>query len=356
MKIGLVNYEYSGLTENCGGGGQVTRWLKEGLELRGHSVRVVTDNGWDPSDGAIRGPRPAGHYVTFPFRAYKHTKNIVEWADVVNGHFSVPSSLFLPLLCRRHDTPLTISVMGADVHDPVRFGWLRPCISRINRRLFEASERVIAPSMALAQYMTPGDYDCRVIPYGINPSEWGGPRADGGTATGRWRILTVCRLVERKNLHVAIDAVARLRDRLYTPVEYTIVGTGPLYDELDDKYGDEPWLSLPGYVDDLQAEYDSHDVFFLPTEFEAFGIVFLEALASGLPVVTSNTGAQSEIIDPSVGWAQGDPDDTDTFVDGLETVLGDYRSYQRATGGYLSENYHVDRMVADYEAEFEALA
>jgi len=98
MHILMVNYEWPGRTENCGGGGRIGNRLAEGLRDRGHEVTVVAD-------------AADGHYATFPVRRHPAIRREVASADpdVIHGQFVLPSSLLL----HRFDRPTVVSCMGS---------------------------------------------------------------------------------------------------------------------------------------------------------------------------------------------------------------------------------------------------
>lgn len=340
MQITLVNYEFPGITENCGGGGQVTKKLHDGLWTAGHTPSLVTDE-------------RDGHYATFPVRSYNRLKARIEAEDpdVLHGHFSLPSSLLLPRVASAFDLPLIISVMGADIYDPTRYQLLRPAMDRLNEFLLPQADATVAMSTDMRHRAQSFGQPCSVIPGGIDPEAWQWRERDPPDTP---KILTVARLVERKNLHTAAMAVQRLRQQ-GPAAEYRIVGTGPERAELEAEYGHHDWFELRGYVDDLQAEYDWADAFFLPSIHEGFGMVFLEALACGLPVVTSSVGGQTDIVDSSVG--QLAPADNATLQAGaLQSIIDDYASYQAATEGYVADNFHVDQMIRQYEGLYQEVA
>jgi glycosyltransferase involved in cell wall biosynthesis len=333
MKVLLVNYEYPGVTSNCGGGGEVTRLLKKGVEAQGHDVVLVTDEA-------------DGHHLTFPFRVYKQIDRVLanQDIDVINGHFVLPSSLFLPRLSAKHDVPYVVTVMGADIYDPTRYTWGRPLLNTVAKRVLNSSDAVVAPSFDMAE-RTNQLYDgqTNVIHYGSDLSEWS--ESHSNTA-GEYHVVTVGRLVERKNIWMAIEAVRSLRDR-GVDASYRIVGTGPR--ELSLKRGSTmpDWLDFRGYVEDLQAEYDWGDVFLLPSKHEAFGMVFLEALASGLPVVTTPTGGQTDIVNHGANGQIRIADPEELAV-GLETIFYNYTKYQSAARQSVDPYFSTERMAKDY--------
>lgn len=335
MDILAVNYEWPAVTENCGGGGRIGKALAGGLRERGHTVSVVTDDA-------------DGHYATFPARTYADVRTAMQQTlpDVVHGQFSLPSSFVLPRLCREFRIPLVVTAMGADVYDPTRYRLLRPIMDRINRVIFQRADAVTVPSTDMAGRIN-DEHSPRVIPYGIRPSawQWSKKRRDGPL-----RVLTVCRLVDRKNLDVAAETITRYQ-RQHGPAEWRVVGKGPLSERLR-KNGQAHWR---GYVEDLQAEFDWADVFFLPSKHEAFGIVFLEALAAGLPVVTSDTGGQTDIVQQGLVGEYAPPS-AENQADALHIVAEDYEWYQDSTRNYVDENFSRNHMVERYEQLFQEIA
>ncbi|MCL4505936.1 MAG: glycosyltransferase family 4 protein [Chloroflexi bacterium] len=144
-------------------------------------------------------------------------------------------------------------------------------------------------------------------------------------------ILTVGTLQRRKNHLTLVRAMARLNDRLRTgdsgsesrPVGVKLViagGKGWLYDEVQEeigKLGIEAQVVFAGFVDDadLPDLYHAAAVFAFPSLYEGFGIPPLEAMACGIPVVTSNASSLPEVVGDA--GLMVDPLD----VDGLSSAL-----------------------------------
>lgn len=337
----LVNYEYPGVTTNCGGGGRVTELLLEELSARGSEPELVTDIA-------------DGHYATFPFRIYRDLREQIETTSpsILHGHFSLPSSLPLPRLASQHDIPLVVSVMGADVYDPSRFGVIRPLADRANEYIFDCADRIVAPSTDMLDRLPP-EYlpKTEVIHYGIDPTSWDYQKREQPEEPD---ILTVARLVDRKNLRTAIEAVERLRSHGVS-ANYRIVGTGPNELELKELASERDWLTISGYVDDLQSAYDAADIFFLPSHHEAFGMVFLEALACGLPVVASDVGGQTDIVTTRVG-VTASPDNPGMLKAALWAVVDDYERRQGATRERVEGHFSQSQMAAEYDRLYQEVA
>ena len=117
----------------------------------------------------------------------------------------------------------------------------------------------------------------------------------------RFTVLSVCRFYPRKRLHLLLEAAARLRAEI-PGLQVRIVGNGPQRARLQALWREQ---RLEGTVDwlgdlsqeELAREYNRSDVFCLPSVQEGFGIVFLEAMAAGKPIVAARAAAVPEVVE-----------------------------------------------------------
>lgn len=140
-------------------------------------------------------------------------------------------------------------------------------------------------------------------------------------------VLYVGRLVREKGLQTLLDAFEillkeNIRARL------VIVGEGPVKEELMEKVlsnGMHDHVHFTGFVDEasLVSLYKSSDVFVLPSLYEPFGIVALEAMASGVPVVVSDVGGLSEIVENGLNGLKVPAADSKSLAAALQLVLQD---------------------------------
>ncbi|MFT7460543.1 MAG: glycosyltransferase involved in cell wall biosynthesis [Planctomycetota bacterium] len=118
-------------------------------------------------------------------------------------------------------------------------------------------------------------------------------------------ILALGRLVHKKGFHVLLDAFAKIQLEGSTHCELHIGGTGPEQQALLTQIralGLEDKVSLIGWVDDVASFLKEGDVFVLPSLDEPFGIVVLEAMAMGLPIVSMDSQGPKEILDEDSAW------------------------------------------------------
>jgi len=136
-----------------------------------------------------------------------------------------------------------------------------------------------------------------------------------------FKILCVARLTEEKGIGELVAAVKEIRKN-NPNISLTLVGSGPLKNKLQ-KY---PWikfLSLP--YSKIEKIYQDADIFCLPSKDtrywqEQFGMALVEAMACGLPIVTTNSGAISEVCGEAAIYAkQGDVHDLQLKIDSIIT-------------------------------------
>jgi len=168
-----------------------------------------------------------------------------------------------------------------------------------------------------------------VVPEAIDLRQWDLLRKNRPQRNeSRPTILSVARQYRRKNTRVLILAIDKLRTR-FPDILLRVIGGGPelpALKRLTGELGLEQNVILTGPVKDtrkVQEAYFEADLFCLPTRQEGFGIVFLEAMASGLPIVGSRAGAVPEVVPDKVAGFLEDPDDVDALADRIATLLED---------------------------------
>ena len=139
-------------------------------------------------------------------------------------------------------------------------------------------------------------------------------------------VLFVGRLVYEKGIHVLINAVPKILSKVNA--KFIIVGSGYMKEQLLNivrSMGLEHKVLFEGFMDEatLLKLQRCADVSVVPSLFEPFGIVALEAMAAKSPVVASDTGGLSEIIEHDVTGVKVYPNNPDSLAWGITKVLLD---------------------------------
>lgn len=162
----------------------------------------------------------------------------------------------------------------------------------------------------------------RIVPELIDLSTWKKLLAASLPRTPKtFVVLSVCRFYPRKRVHVLLEAADRLRARI-PELEVRIVGGGPEEARLKALCrekgldGTVVWLKDISRAE-LGREYAHCDVFCLPSVQEGFGIVFLEAMASGKPIVAARAAAVPEVVAHGL---LAKPEDSDELAAAIERL------------------------------------
>jgi len=163
-------------------------------------------------------------------------------------------------------------------------------------------------------------------------------------------VLFVGRLVYEKGIHVFVNAVPKVLEK--ANAKFVIVGNGYMREPLSklvDSMGLAHKVMFTGFVDDntLRDLQGCADVCVVPSLFEPFGIVALEAMASRSPVVVSDTGGLSEIVEHDVTGVKVYPENPDSLAWGIMRVLLDekYSSWLKKNAyKKIHEKYGWDRI------------
>ncbi len=315
MKILMLNYEFPPIG---GGGGQAHRSLLRQYAGRpGLEVEVLTS-------------APEPEFFTEPFapnitifRAGIHKKDlhvwrrgeVIEWLRkagrcyrrlVATGHYDLVHAFFgFPTgwLCYHtaRQLPYLISLRGSDVPGvnvrlQLEYKILGPLVFK---PIWKKAGALVACSRGLKdralRFLPSAAID--VIPNGIDLERFfPAPRPDGGPL----RLLTVGRLSATKRLPLLIDAVDILR-KGGCPVRLTIVGGGAFEAQLRRKVEEQNLRDIVALVGRRGSErmpetYQDHDLFVSASAQEGMSNAMLEAMASGLPIVTTPCEGVEELV------------------------------------------------------------
>jgi glycogen(starch) synthase len=174
-------------------------------------------------------------------------------------------------------------------------------------------------------------------------------------------VLFVGRLVYEKGAHVLINAIPRILEKVNA--KFVIVGSGYMKDQLSTivrSMGLEHKVMFTGFVDEetLLKLQCCADVSVVPSLFEPFGIVALEAMAARSPVVVSDTGGLGEIVEHDITGVKVYPNNTESLAWGITKVLTDdkYRNSLRENAyKRIQEKYDWDKIAQQTKRIYEAV-
>jgi len=198
----------------------------------------------------------------------------------------------------------------------------------LERRHVHRADRVIATSDysagRIAKFYNVNRNKIVVVAELIDLDSWQRALDDAPREEGPPRILTVAHLYPRKG----VDALLRAFANVKSDAVLRVVGTGPERERLEHLAHDLGIANRVHFLGHLPfaalvAEYRNATIFALPTEQEGFGIVFLEAMASSLPIIATRVAAVPEVVSDGATAMLIDPGDEATLTQSIDKLLGD---------------------------------
>jgi glycosyltransferase involved in cell wall biosynthesis len=191
-----------------------------------------------------------------------------------------------------------------------------PIGSLVARLVALRANHIIAISQAVKNFITSDSVGIlndrvRVVHYGIDVAKYEiTPKSAAmdfrrkmGVNDDEVLFGTVARLVKQKALHVLLEGFAQFCHAGKHSVKLLIIGAGPLEMELKEfakTLGVDDQVLWPGFREDIPVVMKALDVFVLSSEYEGFGLVLLEAMAAGTPVIATRISAIPEVVDHGV--------------------------------------------------------
>lgn len=250
-----------------------------------------------------------------------------DWPDVVYVATEGPLGASASAIARNAGIPV-ISAFHTNFHRYSGYyglGWVQGLIMMWLRRFHNRTCMTLVPSVDLKEDLDGLGFE-RVhwLPHGVDCDAFSPEfrsqslRASWGVGPEEMALLFVGRMAPEKNLSLAIRAAESVRDQGHA-VRLVAVGDGPLREEMQQAH---PEVIFTGIRtgEDLSACFASADVFLMPSQTETFGLVTLEAMASGLPVVAFNLAAAGQFVSEGAGVLASDLSE-DSFITSLGQML-----------------------------------
>ncbi|WP_407374469.1 glycosyltransferase family 4 protein [Methanobrevibacter sp.] len=331
MKIAMVGQ----FPPHFGGVGVHIHTLSKELVRQGHEVYVITYPHKDIQDidgihviGTKGLNIPGVRGLMFKKNAKKALEKLVEQEDIdiIHGHYLFPAGAAAVEVGNEHGIKTYVTAHGSDMFELYKKqAYIRSTV----RNVLKKADHVFAVSNALRH---------EIIATGVRGiSEktslcWNSVDIDKFSADGddsfkiennltdKPIVLFVGNLIKRKNVDSLLEAKKISNSDYYL----VIVGDGPLFKKLKKKVEDENIRDVifTGSRRDVEKIIPSCDLLVLPSFSESFGLVLIEALACGKPIIGSNVGGITEIITSDVGFLVN-PNKVSSIADKIDKVIND---------------------------------
>lgn len=361
-----MNILYSVFTEGWGGLEKYPLTLRDGMEKRGHSLVIVTiKNSKLHIEAEKKGIRvyTIDVFKKFSFAIISDLKKIIleNKIDVVHLNSSREMYNWYMVLRNRKDIACFLTFhIGVPKHRDI-----------IHRIMYKRVDKIFAISSVEAEEMKEklavDSGKIEIMHNGVdlckfvnnkdsNNSDF---RLEFGIDSSEKVVVAIGNLSRPKGILEWIEAsskvVAEKKDVTFLWVgDDTYIDENYSLESLRDKLRNEnkdTKIKLLGYRNDIIEILKTADLFVLPAHKESFGIVYIEAMAMGLPVIGCRAGGVPDIITDKNGWLC-EPKNIDSlyeaFKNALDSDLDSYRDYNKKYVNKFSMDIHIERLLEFY--------
>ena len=320
---------------HVGGVGVHIHTLSKQLVSEGHEVFVITYPHSDIKDidgihviGTKGLNIPGVRGLMFKMNAKKALEELLakEDIDIIHGHYLFPAGAAAVEVGKEHGIKTYVTAHGSDMFELYK---KQPLMRSTIKKVLRDADGVFAVSNALRH---------EIIATGVKgiagktKLSWNSVDIDKFSAKendsfkkenkleDKPIVLFVGNLIKRKN----VDSLLEAKKIAHSDYYLVIVGDGPQFKKLMKKVEDENIRDVifTGSRNDVENIIPSCDLLVLPSLSESFGLVLIEALACGKPVIGSNVGGITEIINDDVGLLV-DPNKVSSIASAIDRLVND---------------------------------
>ena len=315
---------------NSGGAERVVATIANALSANGDTIEILTLNTEQTFYSINENVKIVGinkiitssgikRMLSIPFveisRFLKYDKEVNAFNPDIVISFLYTTNVLSILARGRLNVPLIISERS----DPSHYGRMQQFICK---KLYPKSDRIVCQGKIVAHFYELCKGKCTIIPNPINQKSVGEYKKEKNH-----RIITVGRLISAKNHKLRIDAFYQIKDK-YPDYTLEIYGEGELKNNLQEQIeslGLRNKVFLMGSKQNVIAELSDAACFVLSSNYEGFPNVLIEAMATGIPVISTDfpSGIARELITNGDNGFLIETENKDQMVEALERILSD---------------------------------
>jgi glycosyltransferase involved in cell wall biosynthesis len=371
MRVLLLNYEFPPLG---GGAGRAMQSMAHQLAAMGHEIDIVTSHTKFTYKESVEcgvkifavpsfrnGIHDCGIKGVFIYLFFAYFKILKLFRsnnyDIIHYFFSLPTA-FISLLPGKHrKIPYVVSLRGSDVPNydvyNKKLKILHSLTLPLTRVIWSRAKSVIAVTKSLEHIaaQTSPFQRIEVIPNGIDSTIF--TRLSYPDKNDReFKLITVSRLIERKGIQHILKALAETGDK---SIRLVIIGEGNYENELLKICKNLKLTDVVTFLgfrmrDTLPEYFSKSDVFILPSLAEAFGNVIAEAMACGLPIISTKEGGIVDLVEHENGILvePGNISQIKAAIIKMKSDLEMRKCMSNANHLKMAENFNWEKITLSY--------
>lgn len=258
--------------------------------------------------------------------------------DIIHAHVSYPAGYIACKLSTKYNIPYVLT----EHMSPFPFSSLIKHGKPIDEiiKAFNFAKRIIAVSKSLCNRIKSYNLKCTdIVPNFVDEKRF----YILNKKREKFTFLTLCIITEQKGIDLLLYSISNLEKNLKLNIDFLIGGDGPLLKEYQTlakklQINNVYWLGQVNR-EEVPTLFASCHAFVMPSRHETFGVVYAEAIASGLPVIATKCGGPEDIVNETNGILIDKED-----IEGLSYAIK-----------YIYENYHkysAEKIRTDFENRF----
>lgn len=370
MKIGITCYP------TVGGSGVIATELGKMLAEKGHEVHFITSS--TPfrlnrtyanifSHQVDVNTYSVFHYAPYDIALATKIAEVIknEKLDLLHVHYAIPHAVCailgrdmagsnIGIVTTLHGTDITVLGSDSSLKEAIRYGIEKSdIVTAVSDSLRDQTYELIQPDKKIEtvyNFVDEREYF---------PQDSAKLKAELGIDAGEKVMIHVSNFRKVKRVQDVVETFALARKQL--DCKLLLVGDGPEMGRIIQQVrelGIDDHVLFLGKRESLAEFYNISDIKLLLSEKEAFGLVLLEAMACGVPVIGSHIGGMPEIIEPGVNGYLVELGDTQQAAEYAVKMLSDPAQLQNLREGALktvTDRFHSSKILEQYEGLYEQL-
>lgn len=242
--------------------------------------------------------------------------------DIIHAHHAFPDGYAGLLLSNKYKRPLVVTVHGQDLQNTIHHN--RLCFNAV-KQVLEGANQVITVSSKLQRLAHTIGISAKIVVVGNGIPDAIIHKPHACNTDGDLVMLSVSNLIITKGLDYNLKAVAALRTK-FPNLQYHIVGSGPEQQNLinlTEELGISAQVSFLGALshEDVFKKMANCQIFSLPSWSEGFGVVYIEAMSQGKPIIACQGEGIEDVIQRGVNGMLVSPKDVDSLVETIDFLI-----------------------------------
>lgn len=262
--------------------------------------------------------------------------------DIVHAHFTLYGNI-ASVLKDKFCLPFVLTEHNSSINEPI----ISKNLLKLGKSTYSKADSLICVSSILAEKI---DKNWRIKPLVVHnivdTSIFNFPNTK--TEIGEFVFLSIGNLLHRKGFDVLIEAFAKANFK--KNIYLQIIGIGETYEKLQQLisvFGQKEQVSLLGFRNrkEIAKLMQSSDAFVLASRAETFGVVYIEAMSAGLPVIATTCGGPEDFVDESNGILVP-VNDVEALTDALIKIYKTANNYDRSNISRLTQQKFSPKTIA----------